>query len=381
MNQHSPNNSEAVLILSEELDYHGVAVRWGLERMGVAYTWWERSEFPRSQRLSAWIAEGHTRFESSGSDVSLLRDRYRTIWNRRGQIPQVADSLNRSDKIVAKNESAYVLDSLGQMLTAANPDALIVNPFHQAKAANPKLHQLAIARDLGFRVPSTLVSNDPDQIRAFFEDHDRTVVAKQHIPFAWRTRKGELLISATTALERRHLEDSAALAASPMIYQELLPIRNEIRLIAFGRSSFAMNQVRKTPVKHEGFVDIRYENVDRHAFPVDARLAELCRAYMDATGLMYAAFDIAQAPDGGYVFIEANESGQFLFLEDLVPDLTILDAFCQFLASGDRAFRYLHDGGLRFAEFEKTDIAARFHEHYNAHMKESEVSSPFELAE
>ena len=55
---------------------------------------------------------------------------------------------------------------------------------------------------------------------------------------------------------------------------------------------------------------------------------------------MYAAFDIAQAPDGGYVFIEANETGQFLFLEDLVPDLTILDAFCQFLASGDPAFRY-----------------------------------------
>ena len=190
MNPQNPNNSEAVLILSEQLDYHGVAVRWGLEQMGVAYTWWERGEFPRSQRLSAWVAEGQTRFESSGSDVSLSRGRYRAIWNRRGQIPQVDDSLNRSDKIVAKNESAYVLDSLGQMLAAANPDALIVNPFCQAKAANPKLQQLAIARDLGFRVPSTLVSNDPEQIRAFFEDHRRAVVAKQHIPFALAHEQG-----------------------------------------------------------------------------------------------------------------------------------------------------------------------------------------------
>lgn len=381
MNQRNSNDSETVLILSERLDYHGVAVRWGLEQLGVAHTWWERSEFPRSQRLSAWVAEGQTRLESSASDVSLIPGRYRTIWNRRGQIPHVSDSLNRSDRIVAKNESAYVLDSLGQLLAAANPDALIVNPFCRAKAANPKLQQLAIARDLGFRVPATLVSNDPDQIRAFFDHHRHAVVAKQHIPFAWRTRKGELLISATTALERRHLDDDAALAASPMIYQELLPIRNEIRLIAFGRSSFAMNQVREAPVKRQGFVDIRYENVDRHAFTVDARLAALCRRYMDATGLMYAAFDIAQAPDGDYVFIEANESGQFLFLEDLVPDLTILDAFCQFLASGDPDFRYRHDRGLRFAQFEKTDAAVRFHERYNAHMKESKVSSPFELAE
>lgn len=375
------SNEKPVLILSENLDIHGIAVRWGLRRMDVPLVWWERSEFPRSQRLSAWVDGDGNGMSASDSEVSLAADRYRSVWNRRGQIPQPSESLNRADRIVAKNESMYFLDSLGQMLTTANPDALFVNPFPCAKAANPKLHQLAIARDLGFRIPDTMISNDPERIREFYERHGGAVVAKQHIPFAWRTRTGELLISATTALEARHLEDDEALAASPMIYQEYLPIRSELRVIAFGRSLFAMNQVRTRPANREGFVDIRYETVERHAFPADERLASLCRGYMDATGLAYAAFDIALAPDGDYVFIEANESGQFLFLEDLTPDLNLLDAFCQFLASGDPDFRYERDGGLRFSEFEKTEEAVRFHERYDTHMKESKVSSPFEVAD
>lgn len=375
------SNEQPVLILSENLDYHGIAVRWGLQRMGVPFVWWERCEFPRSQRLSAWVGRDGDRMRADGSEVSLAAARYRSIWNRRGQMPQPSESLNRSDKIVSRNESTYFLESLAQMLAAANPDALIANPFDKARAANPKLHQLSIARDLGFRVPETLISTHPEHIRAFFEEHRGAIVAKQHIPFAWRSRKGELLVSATSAIERADLDDDAALAASPMIYQERIPLRNEIRLIAFGRTAFAMNQVRKAPERDRGFVDIRYENTDRHAYPVDDALAELCFAYLEATGLVYGAFDIAQTADGGYVFLEANESGQFLFLEDQVPDLTVLDAFCQFLACGDPEFRYRRDGGLRFSEFERSEDAARFHVRHDAHVKGSKVSSPFELAD
>lgn len=35
-----------VLILSENLDYHGIAIKWGLSEKGVPHTWWKRSSFP-----------------------------------------------------------------------------------------------------------------------------------------------------------------------------------------------------------------------------------------------------------------------------------------------------------------------------------------------
>lgn len=239
-----------------------------------------------------------------------------------------------------------------------------------------------VARSVGFKVPKTLSSNNPEHIREFFEQNNGMIVAKQHIPFAWRTKNGTLLITGTSAVSRQHLVAEEALSACPMIYQERLPIRNEIRIIAFGRTVFALNQVRiQTESVTHGFVDIRYENTDKRALTVNRALVTLCHAYMDKLGLTYAAFDIAQLLDGDYVFLEANEAGQFLFLEDEDQELTILDAFCQFLASGDPMFHYENSTGLKLADFESTEEANQFHMRYEAHMQSSELTSPFELVE
>lgn len=374
-------HEKPVLILSENLDYHGVAVRWGLREMGVPFDWWERTEFPRNQLVSSWVSTEDLRMAVSRNDVALSTHRYRTVWNRRGQVPQASDTLDRTDKVVARNESIYFLGGLASMLVDANPAALFVNAFENAKAANPKIHQLNVARSVGFKVPRTLVSNHPEHIREFFEHNNGMIVAKQHIPFAWRTKQGALLVTGTSAVSREHLASDEALSACPMIYQETLQVRNEMRIIVFGRSVFALNQVRTQAPAANGFVDIRYENADKHAISVNEPLVALCHAYMDRLGLTYAAFDIAQSLDGEYVFLEANEAGQFLFLEDQAPELTILDAFCQFLASGDPLFRYEKSTGLKLTDFEKTEEASQFQVRYEAHIQGSELTSPFELVE
>jgi glutathione synthase/RimK-type ligase-like ATP-grasp enzyme len=375
------NAAKPVLILSESLDYHGIAVRWGLQQRGVPVDWWDRTEFPRNEQWSSRVGADGAQLHVSASDACLSPDRYRTIWNRRGQLPQANPALDRTDQVVARNESNYVVAGLAAMLADANPRALIANPFEAAKAANPKVHQLAVARSLGMRVPETLVSNHPAHIREFFRRHGGRIVAKQHIPFAWRTRQGALLVTGTSAVREEHLHDDFALAACPMIYQECLDVESELRIAAFGRTTFAMDQVRTQAPAPNGFVDIRYEHADKRAAELEPRLADWCRAYMDRMRLHYAAFDIARTRQGDYVFLEANEAGQFLFLEDQSPGLPMLDAFCQFLESGDPEFRFDAPSGLALADFEKSDDAAAFHVRYDAHMKGSELTSPFELVE
>lgn len=370
-----------VLILSEGLDYHGIAVRWALREMGVPLDWWDRSEFPRNQRVSNWISTEESSMSVSDADVALSFNRYRTIWNRRGQVPQASDTLDRTDRVVARNESTYFLAGLASALAQANPDAMFVNAFDKAKSANPKTYQLDVAKSVGFTVPRTLVSNDPEHIRKFYALNNGRIIAKQHIPFAWRTKHGALLVTGTSAITSDHLRNDDGLLACPMIYQQALDLRNEIRIIAFGRSAFALNQIRTQTPTADGFLDIRYENTDKQAVTIDEALVARCHAYMDRLGLTYAAFDIAQLANGEYVFIEANEAGQFLFLEDQVAEIPILDAFSQFLASGDREFRYEKPGGLRLTDFELSDDAKQFHVRYDAHMKGSALTSPFELVE
>ena len=61
--------------------------------------------------------------------------------------------------------------------------------------------------------------------------------------------------------------------------------------------------------------------------PVD----RACRTLMKRLGIVFGCFDFIVTPDGEYIFLELNEMGQFLWIEDLNPDFKLLDCFCEFL--------------------------------------------------
>jgi hypothetical protein len=45
--------------------------------------------------------------------------------------------------------------------------------------------------------------------------------------------------------------------------------------------------------------------------------------------LNYGAIDLIVTPDNEYVFLENNPAGQFLFVEQLVPALTMSDSLAR----------------------------------------------------
>lgn len=66
----------------------------------------------------------------------------------------------------------------------------------------------------------------------------------------------------------------------------------------------------------------------------------LCRALMKRLGLVFGCFDFIVTPAGEYVFLEINQMGQFLWIEEANPDFPLLQMFCDFITSGDPDFRY-----------------------------------------
>jgi hypothetical protein len=61
---------------------------------------------------------------------------------------------------------------------------------------------------------------------------------------------------------------------------------------------------------------------------------------MRKSGLATGSFDFIIDLKGDYVFLEVNESGQFLFLQSNDSSIPTLDAFSKFLESGDPNFTY-----------------------------------------
>ena len=65
-----------------------------------------------------------------------------------------------------------------------------------------------------------------------------------------------------------------------------------------------------------------------------------CLKLLEALGLVFGCIDVIKSEDGDYVFLEVNQMGQFLWLEEANPQIPLLDAFCQFLQVGHAGFCY-----------------------------------------
>ena len=60
---------------------------------------------------------------------------------------------------------------------------------------------------------------------------------------------------------------------------------------------------------------------------------------MNHFGIVFGCFDFIVTPDGEYFFLEINEQGQFLWVEDANPSIKMLDTFTEFLIEQSSNFR------------------------------------------
>ncbi len=59
-----------------------------------------------------------------------------------------------------------------------------------------------------------------------------------------------------------------------------------------------------------------------------------CVDFVHSYGLEYGALDLIVTPEDDYVFLENNPVGQFLFIEQLIPEFRMLEAMADQLIAG-----------------------------------------------
>jgi len=95
---------------------------------------------------------------------------------------------------------------------------------------------------LGISIPDTLISNDPNSVRAFFQKHEGRIIAKMHVPYSWKDKHGRLSVSGTIPIRQTDLQQNASIEGAPVIYQELVTPKTELRIIAFGQNVYTISQ-------------------------------------------------------------------------------------------------------------------------------------------
>lgn len=135
--------------------------------------------------------------------------------------------------------------------------------------------------------------------------------------------------------------------------QEQIHKAYELRIIFFGATIFS---VQIDSQKKKNTIDWRSGEKsanDFSAYTLPEAIRKKIMDFIGRSGLMYGSLDFAVDHDGNYIFLEVNETGQFLWVEDYVPALTLLDCFCEFLIERNRNFIYDGSGNpVRCKDFD-----------------------------
>jgi glutathione synthase/RimK-type ligase-like ATP-grasp enzyme len=315
----------AVLVLSRPDDEHATAVADEIARNGGRAEIVDLSLFPQKASLAMrYDCCGQRRFRLELEDRVLDLDDFGTVWWRRPQQPLISPGIRRdSDRLFAANESQEALAGLWHSL-----DAFWVNDPGRDFVAQRKAYQLKVAHDVGLTIPSTLITNDPDEARLFADSRGyRGVVYKSFAATeeAWRE---------TRVLRAEELDLLDNVRYAPVIFQEYVDALYDLRITVVGKRLFpAAIYSQETEYPIDFRMDIANARIEPVA--VSRRLEFLVQELMGRLGLQYGAIDMRYTPEGNYVFLEINPAGQWLFVEQ-PSEQPIAAAVADLLLDNDR---------------------------------------------
>lgn len=284
-------------------DAHACVVARRLEALGAGALIVDSALFPSQWSLSLHTANDRSAwFLRSRDGLRVDDEQLSGVWWRRPRrfLPSSEvreERVRRFITVEARAEFEGWLHCLGER---------VINPLPADNAAGHKLLQLQCAARAGLRIPRSLATNDPGDVREFIDAVGPDIVYKPFTAANWQ-------LIATRRLSADAVQHLDSVQYAPVIFQEEIHKVADIRANVLDGQVFA---VRIEPAGPDAPVDWRVDP-DRkylaHELPADVESSLV--ALVAGLGLRFGACDLALAEDGGYVFFEVNPSGQWLFAE------------------------------------------------------------------
>lgn len=305
-------SSDIVLLITHSGDYYTVdRVAEALSKRGVQPFRLDTDKFPLQVQMEANLSNSQSIHRLKCGDDYINAEQIKAVWMRRIWQPQISEDLAPQFQTACVSESMAALNGFWDSLRKV----FWLDDLQRILAAENKLRQLRVAKEVGLVIPLTLVTNNPQEVRQFFYDVGGKMITKLLTPISY-SMKGSPLFFYTSVVKEEDLLDIETLRYSPMIFQEQIPKLRELRVVyvdgslfvgALDASKYATATVdwRNAPAK-----SCPWEN---HELP--SGVASRLKAFMAKFGLVFAAFDLIETPSGEYVFLEVNPTGEWGMLE------------------------------------------------------------------
>jgi len=303
---------ETILLWGFPSDLPIATVRDALRRAGCRVTLLDQHAVAETEveLVAGTRVEGLLRVGNESVDLAAVTAVYLRPYDSR-ELPGI---VNAGEKSELRQHALAVEDIL--LSWADLTPALVLNRPCDMAANGSKPYQAAWIKSLGFRIPDTLVTTDPDVALEFWREHDRVI---------YKSMSG--IRSIVSRLTPEHQQRFGDIASCPTQFQQYIP-GAEYRVHVVGEQVFACAIVSNAD-------DYRYatEQVDMQPYSLPDDVAARCKTLASSMNLLLAGLDLRCTPEGDWYCFEVNPSPAFTCFEQ-PPCQLIAESVARLLASG-----------------------------------------------
>jgi len=210
---------DVVLLITHSGDYFTIdRVAEAVLKRGAQPFRLDTDKFPIALQLQANLSNFGSNHTLKYGDVSLNTEQIQAVWMRRIWQPDLGKELAPQFQAACSNESLAVLDGFWDSLRTAK----WVDDLQRISAAENKLRQLRVASEVGLVIPQTLVTNDPQQAREFFQQVNKKMITKLLRPLSYGMQASPFFMY-TSVVKEEDLIDAETLRYCPVVFQEQIP--------------------------------------------------------------------------------------------------------------------------------------------------------------
>jgi len=324
-----------VLVFAHEQDNHVAPIRWALQQAGYHSVCWSGVSWEETEQASLFLGESSR--VVLGKQVLEAGD---VVWLRQPDQPEFGPQPSGPGETPPGSRYVSFFESVAALIEAQ--PVRCVNRLSASRLVRNKAVQLQIARACGLRVPATLMSNSPGAAKEFFERSWPKIVCKPFASHIWQREAGGAAVTGTFELRREDLPADEVFTYAPAIFQQMIDKRFDVRTVLMGKAiySFALHTPSQALDWRQpaGLGQLRVEAI---ATPADVERGVL--EFARRSGVCFGSLDFAVDANGAWWFLEINEQGQFLWIDQFHPQARLQQKFCAFLTAPEASTQPLEE--------------------------------------
>ncbi len=317
----------AVIIVSSSNDYHAAAASWAMQEAGLSYVLWEGAGHEVSRQATLEVSPSPKMKlgsnEVTGSDV---------VWYRRPRGYSYHPNMAEMDRKFVRPESIRFTESIDILFEALG--CRCVNPPGAARSIARKARQLLLAHTCGFLIPRTLMSNSAPALACWMAAESSSYIYKGFQPHVWSNPANGMKAFAQTVKLPESIDDLyEQISFAPGIYQSLVKKVCDVRIVVMGSVTRAFRIVSP---ELDWRLEVGAGRAQAEEIELPKPILEKIHLFMRRAEIVTGSFDFAVDVDGLWWFLEVNETGQFLWIDQIIPEAGLLQDFLSFLTEQKR---------------------------------------------